>query len=59
MPGNGVGSSICDGASIPPIRSGTFQAARGIQNLLTIITLGDIQQLVDGLEPIIGIEGIH
>jgi hypothetical protein len=29
------------------------------QNLLTIITLGDIQHLVDGLEPIISIKGIY
>jgi hypothetical protein len=54
-----LGYSICIGVchceGIPPIGRSSLESSRGIQDLLPVIALGDIQLLSNDLEPVIGI----
>jgi hypothetical protein len=52
-----IGVCRCEG--IPPIGRGTLESSRGVQDLLPIVALGDIQLLSDDLEPVIDIQRIN
>jgi hypothetical protein len=58
-----LGYSICIGVcrceGIPPVRRGTLESSRGVQDLLPVIALGDIQFLSDNLKSVIGIQRIN
>jgi hypothetical protein len=57
--GYGVSISMCRGEGIPPVGRGTFESSRSVQDLLSIIALGDVQFLPDDLKPVIGIQGVN
>jgi hypothetical protein len=52
-----IGVCRCEG--IPPIGHGTLESFRGVQDLLPVVALGDIQLLSNDLEPVIGIQRIN
>jgi hypothetical protein len=59
LPGYGVSISMCRGEGIPPIGRGTFESSQSVQDLFSVIALGDFQFLPDDLKPIIGIQGVN
>jgi len=59
LPSDGVSISVCSNICIPPVRCSSFQYSCSIQDLLTIITMCDVQLLVDDLQPVISIQRIH
>jgi hypothetical protein len=59
MPSYGVSISMCSGEGIPPVGRGTFESSQSIQDLLSVIALGDIQFIPDDLKPVIGIQGVN
>jgi hypothetical protein len=52
-----VGMCRCEG--IPPVRCGSLESSRGIQDLLPVVALGDVQLLSNDFEPVIGIQRIN
>jgi hypothetical protein len=56
LPGYGISISMCHGKGIPPIRHGSFESSRSVQDLLSVIALGDVQLLPNDLKPFIGIQ---
>jgi hypothetical protein len=59
LTGYGVSISMCRGEGIPPIGRGTFKSSRSVQDLLSVIALGDVQFLPNDLETVIGIQGVN
>jgi hypothetical protein len=59
LPGYSVRIGVCRCEGIPTVRRGTLESSRGIQDLLPVIALGDIQLLSDNLEPVIDIQRIN
>ena len=59
LPGYGIHIGVCRCEGIPPIGRGTLESSRGVQDLLPVVALGDIQLLSDKLEPVIGIQRIN
>jgi hypothetical protein len=59
LPGYGIRIGVCRCEGIPPIGRGTLESSRGIQDLLPVIALGDIQLLSNELEPVISIQRIN
>jgi hypothetical protein len=59
LPGYGVSISMCRGEGIPPVECGTFESSRSVQDLLSVIALGDVQFLPDDLKPVISIQGVN
>jgi hypothetical protein len=59
LPGYSVCIGVCRCEGIPPIERGAFESSRGVQDLLPIIALGDVQLLSENLEPVIGIQRIN
>jgi hypothetical protein len=59
LPGYGIHIGVCRCEGIPPIGCGTLESSRGVQDLLPVIALGDIQLLSNDLEPVIGIQRIN
>jgi hypothetical protein len=59
LPGYGICIGVCRCEGIPPIGCGTLESSRGVQDLLLVIALGDIQLLSNDLEPVIGIQRIN
>jgi hypothetical protein len=57
--GYGICIGVCRCEGITPIGRGTLESSRGVQDLLSIVALGDIQLLSDNLEPVIGIQRIN
>jgi hypothetical protein len=55
LPGYNIRIGLCRCEGIPPIGRGSLESSRGVQDLLPVIALGDIQLLSDNLEPVIGI----
>jgi hypothetical protein len=49
-----IGGCRCEG--IPPIGRGTLESSRGVQDLLPVVALGDIQLLSNDFELVIGIQ---
>jgi hypothetical protein len=58
LPGYSIRIGVCRCEGIPPIGRGSLESSRGVQDLLLVIALGDIQLLPDNLEPVIGIQRI-
>jgi hypothetical protein len=59
LPSYSVSISMCRGEGIPLVGCDTFESSRGIQDLLPVIALGNVQFLPDDLKPVIGIQGIN
>jgi hypothetical protein len=59
LPGYSICIGVCRCEGIPPIGRGSLESSRGVQDLLPVIALGDIQLLLDNLEPVIGIQRIN
>jgi hypothetical protein len=59
LPGYGICIGVCRCEGIPPIGRGTLESSQGVQDLLLVIALGDIQLLSNDLEPVIGIQRIN
>jgi hypothetical protein len=54
-PGNGVGSSVSSTICISPMCSGAGKATRCIEYFLPISTLGYVEHLVHGFQPVISL----
>jgi hypothetical protein len=52
-----VGVCRCEG--IPPVGRGSLESSRGVQDLLSVVALGDVKLLSNDLEPVIGIQRIN
>jgi hypothetical protein len=52
-----VGMCRCEG--IPPVGRSFFESSRGVQDLLSVVALSDVQLLSNDLEPVIGIQRIN
>jgi hypothetical protein len=59
LPGYSICIGVCHCEGIPPIGRGTLESSRGVQYLLPVIALGDIQLLSNDFEPVIGIQRIN
>jgi hypothetical protein len=59
LPSYGVSISMCRGEGIPPVGRDTFETSRSIQDLLSVIALGDVQFLPNDLKPVINIQGVY
>jgi hypothetical protein len=59
LPGYSVCIGVCHCEGIPPIGRGTLESSRGVQDLLPVVALGDIQLLSDNVELVIGIQRIN
>jgi hypothetical protein len=59
LPGYGIRIGVCRCEGIPPIGRGTLESSRGVQDLLPVIALGDIQLIFNNFEPVIGIQRIN
>jgi hypothetical protein len=55
----GIIISMCHGEGIPPIGCGTFESSLSVQDLFSIIALGDVQFLPDDLKLVIGIQRVY
>jgi hypothetical protein len=42
LPGYGISIGVCRNEGIPPIGRCSFESSRGVQDLLSIIALGDV-----------------
>jgi hypothetical protein len=52
-----VGMCRCEG--IPPVGRGTLESSQGVQDLFSVIALGNIQLLSNDFELVIGIQRIN
>ena len=52
-----VGVCRCEG--IPPIGRSSLESSRGVQDLLPVVALSDVQLLSNDLYPVIGIQRIN
>jgi hypothetical protein len=59
LPSYSIRVGVCRCEGIPPIRRGTLESSRGIQYLLPVVALSDVQLLSNDLEPVIGIQRIN
>jgi hypothetical protein len=57
--GYGISIGVCRGEGIPPIERGSFKSSGSVQDLLSVIALGDVQFLPDDLKPVIGIQRVN
>jgi hypothetical protein len=57
--GYGISIGMCHGEGIPPIGRGSFEFSRNVQDLLSVIALGDVQFLSNDLKTIIGIQRVY
>jgi hypothetical protein len=59
LPSYSIRVGVCRCEGIPPIRRRTLESSRGIQDLLPVIALGDVQLLSNDLELVIGNQRIN
>jgi hypothetical protein len=59
LPSYGISISMCRGEGIPPVGRGTLKSSQSVQDLLSVIALGDVQFLRNDLKPVIGIQGVN
>ena len=59
LPSYSIRVGVCRYEGIPPVRCGSLESSRGIQDLLPVVALGDVQLLFNDLEPVIGIQRIN
>jgi hypothetical protein len=59
LPGYSICIGVCRCEGIPSFGRGTLESSWGVQDLLPVIALGDIQLLSNDLEPFIGIQRIN
>ena len=50
---------VCHCEGITPVGRGTLESSRGVQDLLSVVALGDVQLLSNDFEPVIGIQRIN
>jgi hypothetical protein len=59
LPSYGISNSMRHGEGIPLVGCGTFESSQSVQDLLSVIALGDVQFLRNDLKPVIGIQGVY
>jgi hypothetical protein len=59
LPSYSVCVHVCRSEGIPPVGRGAFESSRSIQDLLSVVTLRNVQLLSYDLKPFIGIQGIN
>jgi hypothetical protein len=59
LPGYSIRIGVCRCEGILQVKRGTLESSQGVQDLLPVIALSDIQLLSNDLEPIIGIQRIN
>ena len=59
LPDYGICVGMCRCEGIPPIGRSSLESSRGVQDLLSVIALGDVQFLPDDLKPVIGIQRVY
>jgi hypothetical protein len=59
LPGYSIRVGVCRCEGIPPIRCGSLESSRGIQDLFPVVALGDVKLLSNDLEPVIDIQRIN
>ena len=59
LPSYSIRVGVCRCEGIPPIGRSSLESSRGVQDLLPVVALGDIQLLSNDLEPVIGIQRIN
>jgi hypothetical protein len=59
LPSYCIRVGVCRYEGIPPVGRGSLESSRGVQDLFTVIALGDVQLLSNDLEPVIGIQRIN
>jgi hypothetical protein len=59
LPGYSICVGVCRCEGIPPIRCGSLESSRGIQDLFPVVALGDVKLLSNDLELVIGIQRIN
>jgi hypothetical protein len=42
LPGYDISIDVCRGEGMPPIGRGSFESSRSVQDLLSVIALGDV-----------------
>ena len=59
LPSYSIHVGVCRCEGIPPVEHGSLESSRGVQDLLPVVALGDVQLLSNDLEPVIGILRIN
>jgi hypothetical protein len=59
LPSYSIRVGVCRCEGIPPVGRGSLESSRGIQDLLPVVALGDVQLISDNFEPVIGIQRIN
>jgi hypothetical protein len=59
LPGYCISIGMCRCEGIPPVGRGTLECSRGVQDLLPVVALSDVQLLSNDLYPVIGIQRIN
>jgi hypothetical protein len=59
LPGYCIRVGVCRCEGIPPVGRRTLESFRGVQDLLPVVSLGDVKFLFNDLEPVIGIQRIN
>jgi hypothetical protein len=54
LPGYSIRVGMCRCEGILPVGRGSLESSRGIQDLLPVVALSDVQLLSNDLEPVIG-----
>jgi hypothetical protein len=55
----GISIGMCRCEGISPIGRSSLESSRGVQDLLPVVALSDVQLLSNDLEPVIGIQRIN
>jgi hypothetical protein len=59
LPSYSIRVGVCRCEGIPPIGRSSLEYSRGIQDLFSVVALGDVKLLSNDLEPVIGIQRIN
>jgi hypothetical protein len=59
LPSDSVCICVCRSEGIPPVGRGAFESSRGVQDLFSVVALGNVQLLSKDLKPVIGIQEIN
>ena len=59
LPSYSIHVVVCRCEGIPPIERETLKSSRGVQDLLPVVALSDVQLLSDNLKSVIGIQRIN
>jgi hypothetical protein len=59
LPSYSIRVGVCRCEGIPLVGCGTLESSRGVQYLLPVVALSDVQLLPNDFEPVIGIQRIN